>query len=182
MTIATTIPSAIAGSWIVDPTHSTLSFAVRHMVVSTYRGQLRDFDASLVADGDRMALTGSGSVRNIDVRDSALASHLLAPDFFDAERHPEIRMTSGAIAVDGESITVAAQLTIKGITRSVKLCGAIAGPVEDPFGATRLGLQLEATIDRRDYGLDWNIALSGGGWALGNEVRISAQLEFVRTD
>lgn len=182
MTIATIIPAAIAGRWTVDPTHSTLSFGVRHMVVSTYRGQLRNFDASLVLDGDQLSLAGQGDVRNIDVRDSALASHLLAPDFFDAERHPEIRMTSDVIDIDGTSITIAAQLTIKGITRSVELRGAIAGPVEDPFGATRLGLQIEATIDRRDYGLDWNIALSGGGWALGNEVTISAQLEFVRTD
>jgi polyisoprenoid-binding protein YceI len=182
MTIATNNRSTIAGNWIVDPTHSTLSFGVRHMVVSTYRGQMHNFDASLVSDGDRVSLTGSGAVRDIDVRDSTLASHVLAPDFFDAERHPEIRVTSDVIEIDGKSIVVAAQLTIKGITRSVELRGAIAGPVEDPFGATRLGLQLEATIDRRDYGLDWNIALSGGGWALGNEVTISAQLEFVRTD
>lgn len=182
MTLATTNRSAIAGSWIVDPTHSTLNFGVRHMVVSTYRGQMHSFDASLVSEGDHVSLTGKGAVRNIDVRDSVLISHLLAPEFFEAERHPEIRLTSDVIDIDGTSITVSAQLTIKGITRSVKLRGAIAGPVEDPFGATRLGLQLEATIDRRDYGLDWNIALSGGGWALGNEVTISAQLEFVRTD
>lgn len=182
MTIAIPIPSVIAGSWTVDHTHSTLSFGVRHLVVSTYRGQLRDFDASLVSDGEHVSLTGSGSVRNIDVRDNALSSHLLAPDFFDAEHHPEIRMTSDVIDIDDKSITVVAQLTIKGITRSVELRGVIAGPVEDPFGATRLGLELDATIDRRDYGLDWNIALSGGGWALGNEVTISAELEFVRTD
>lgn len=182
MTIATPIPAAIAGLWSVDPTHSTLRFGVRHMVVSTYRGQLRNFDASLVSDGDQLRLAGQGDVRTIDVRDSALASHLLAPDFFDAERHPEIRLTSDVIDIDGKSITIGAQLTIKGITHSVELRGAIAGPVEDPFGATRLGLQIEATIDRRDYGLDWIIALSGGGWALGNEVTISAQLEFVRTD
>jgi polyisoprenoid-binding protein YceI len=91
-------------------------------------------------------------------------------------------MTSDVIVIDDRSLTIAAQLTIKGITRSVELRGVIAGPVEDPFGATRLGLELAATIDRRDYGLDWNIALSGGGWALGNEVTISAQLEFVRAD
>ena len=130
MTSATTIPAAIAGRWTVDLTHSTLSFGVRHMVVSTYRGQLRNFDASMVSDGDQLSLAGKGDVRNIDVRDSALASHLLAPDFFDAERHPEIRMTSDVIDIDGKSITIAAQLTIKGITRSVELRGGIDGPVE----------------------------------------------------
>lgn len=182
MAITTPIPPAIAGSWTVDPTHSTLSFGVRHMGVSTYRGQLRDFEASSISDGEQLRLTGKGAVRNIDVRDTALASHLLAPDFFDAERHPELRMTSDVIDIGGKSITVAAQITIKAITRSVELRGAIAGPGEDPFGATRLGLQLEATIDRRDFRLDWNIALSGGGLALRDEVTISTQLEFVRTD
>jgi polyisoprenoid-binding protein YceI len=160
MTIATPIASAIAGSWTTVPAHATLSFGVRHMVVSTPQRQLRDFDASLTSDGDQLSLKGKGAVRDIDVRDRAQASHLLAPDVFDAERHPKIRMTSDVIDIDSTSITVAAQLTIKGITRSVGLRGAIAGSVEDPFGAIRVVLQLGATIDRRDYGLDWNIALT----------------------
>ena len=173
-------PRAITGTWKADPIHSTLDFALRHMVVSTYRGQLREFDATLSADDGGLRLDGAGPVRSIDVRDGNLAAHLLAPDFFDAERHPEIRLASRAVELEGDAITIVADLTIRGLTRQVTLTGSLAGPVDDPFGATRVGIDLETTIDRREFGLDWNLPLPGGGVALGQEVRISAQLELVR--
>jgi polyisoprenoid-binding protein YceI len=173
---------AITGAWRSDLTHSTVDFAVRHMVVSTYRGQLRDFDATLTVDGDALVLAGRAPVRSIDVRDEALAAHLLAPDFFDAERHPELVLESRSVELDGERVTIVADLTIRGTTRTVTLTGTAAGPIEDPFGSTRLGLALETTIDRRDFGLDYTVPLPGGGIALGFEVRIAAQLELVRGD
>jgi polyisoprenoid-binding protein YceI len=152
------------------------------MVVSTFRGELREFDASLVADEHRVALTGSGRVASIDVRDGDLVVHLLAPDFFDAERHPDIGLVSDSIRLDGESVTTTGELTIKGTAHRVQLTGSMSGPVADPFGAIRLGLDLTTTIDRRAFGLEWNVQLPGGGLALGNEVTISAQLELVRED
>jgi polyisoprenoid-binding protein YceI len=178
----TSIASPITGTWKADPIHSTLEFAVQHMVVSTYRGQLREFDATLSANGSGLRLEGTGPVRSIDVRDGHLAAHLLAPDFFDAERHAEIRLASRAIELHGDAVTIAADLTIRGITRLVTLKGSLAGPVDDPFGAKRVGIGLETTIDRREFGLDWNMPLPGGGLALGCEVQIRAQLELVRED
>jgi chromate reductase len=147
----------LAGAWRADVAHSSVRFAVAHMVVSTFRGELTEFEATFEAGADRLALTGSGRVASVTTRDDTLTAHLRAPDFFDADRYPEIRLASTSVAVAGDRVTVEAGLTIKGITRPVVLTGTLAGPVDDPFGGARLGLDLEGTIDRRDFGLDWNL-------------------------
>jgi polyisoprenoid-binding protein YceI len=173
-----TLPS---GTWRSDGIHSAVGFAVRHMVVSTFRGELPEFDVTLVAGDGEPRLEGSAPVAAITTKDPNLTAHLAAPDFFDAERHPEVRFASTAIELrpDGELI-VEGELTIKGITRPVVLLGALEGPAEDPFGGSRIGLSLEGTVDRREFDLNWNMPLPGGGLAVGNEVRLVAQVELVR--
>lgn len=178
-TVSTSLPT---GVWNADVVHSTIGFAVRHMVVSTFRGGFTDFDARLEVDGDTVVLEGTVRAGSIDARDANLTTHLLAPDFLDAADHPELRFTATRIDRDERGVTVAGDLTIKGITRPVTATGTMTDAVADPFGSTRLGLALQATIDRREFGIDWNTPLPTGGLALGNEVTLNVDLELVREE
>jgi polyisoprenoid-binding protein YceI len=161
--------------------HSHVGFAVKHMGVSTFRGRFEDYDGALRTDEDgRTRLEGSVRAGSIVVKDENLAGHLGAPDFFDTERFPEIRFAStdvrvghaGELEVDGE-------LEIKGHKHRVTARGTISGPV-DVGGAEKAGVELEAVVDRRDYGLDFNLALPGGGLAVANDVKIEVALELLR--
>jgi polyisoprenoid-binding protein YceI len=168
-------------TWRADPVHSTIGFAVTHMVVATFRGRFERYDATMVETDGSLAIAGSADASSIVVKDPDLAEHLQSPEFFDAAAHPLLRFASTAIEVGaGGTLVLVGALTVKGLTRGVRATGASKGPVEDPFGAIRRGMELEALIDRRDYGLDWNLRLPMGGLALDNEVRLLADLEFTR--
>jgi polyisoprenoid-binding protein YceI len=171
-----------AGAWRSDSIHSSLEFAVTHNVVSTFRARMTDFAATLTAaDDGAPVLEGVGRVESVVTPEPALNAHLQSPDFFDAERHPETRFRSTSIERRGEDgIVVSGELAIKGVTRPVELRGTIAGPVVGLGDAERLGLELEGTVDRTEFGLNWNAPLPNGGFAVGNEVRLSAHLELVR--
>src|SRR5205814_3570816 len=126
--------TAPAGSWNADPVHSSVGFEVRYLGVATFTGELTDFEATL-ADG---TLTGKARVASVEVKDENLKAHLQAPDFFDAERHPEVTFSGTAVArgrFDGN-------LTIKGVTRPATLEGPVTGPVTYPYGNERYGLSL----------------------------------------
>lgn len=169
----------LTGIWLADPALSSLRFAIRHMQVATFTGELRRFEAALVAGADGVSLHGSGSVASITTRDAAVAGRLLERDFFDAARHPDVGLVAAQLVIDRGAVTGEARLTMKGATRPVLLRGAIAGPVADPFGARRLGLELETEIERTAWGIGWNAPLPGGGLVLGNEVVVTAHLELV---
>ena len=171
--VAEAIPT---GTWAADPVHSTVGFAVRHMGVTPFRGGFAEFDATL-SDGQ---LAGTASVESIQTDDENLTAHLLSPEFFDAERHPVLRFESTDIRRDGNEVKVEGILTLKGEAQPVDLQGTITGPVDDPYGGTRLGLELEATIDRTDFGIDWNAELPSGGQVVANDVKLTAHLELVQ--
>jgi len=178
-TLESTTTLAPAGTrWAADPVHSNVTFEVEYAGVSTFRGSFRDFDATL----EGSALTGSALVATVDVKDEQLSGHLQSPDFFDAERHPEIvfRANELALAEDGV-VTGPGELTIKGVTKPVQLKGRLASaPSIDPFGRERLGLTLETAIDRNEFGVAWNAPNQSGGNYLGDEVTLKADLTFVR--
>lgn len=162
------------GTWTLDPVHSRIEFAVTHNGVSAFRGSFGDVTGALDADG----LTGSAKVESVAVEEPTLRGHLLSPEFFDAERFPELTFRSSAIRLDGTSVTVDGEITIKGVTQPLSLSGAIVGPVENPFGGTVLALELESVLDRRAFGIDWNMELPGGGDYLGNAVTLTGVLEL----
>jgi polyisoprenoid-binding protein YceI len=176
MTIAPVAELIPTGTWKSDPIHSSVGFAVRHMGVSPFRGGFKDFDATLF-DG---RLVGSARVESITTDDETLTGHLLSPDFFDAERHPELRFEADELRRDGDEVVVAGELTLKGETRPVELRGTISGPITDPYGNSRIGLELETTIDRTEFGIDWNAELPSGGEVLANDVELTAHLELVQ--
>jgi polyisoprenoid-binding protein YceI len=171
-----TATEQLQGTWVLDPIHSSASFAVKHMVVSTFRGRFEKFDATLT-DGK---LVGTVDVGSIVVKDENLAAHLQSPEFFDAEQYPQIRFESTAIELDGDTATLTGDLTIKGHTERVSAEGAVVGPVEDPFGNTKLGLSFQTIVDRTKFGLNWNAPLPKGGFMLANEVTLSVDLELLK--
>jgi len=164
------------GTWNADPTHSTVGFAVKHMSVGSFKGAFNEFGAQL-EDG---ALAGSAKVASVNVKDEQLNAHLQSPDFFDAERYPEITISTGPLEIENGRVTADAELSLRGITRSVQLTGTIAGPALDPYGNEHLGLDLEAEIDRTAFGVNWTADLPNGQPVAGNEVKLTAELEFVR--
>jgi polyisoprenoid-binding protein YceI len=180
-TLESTTTLAPAGTtWAADPVHSNVSFEVEYAGVSTFRGSFRDFDALL----EGSTLGGSARVASVDVKDEQLAGHLQSPDFFDAERHPEIlfNVEELTLAEDG-TVVGAGELTIKGVTKPVQLKGRLASaPSIDPFGRERLGLSLETAIDRNEFGVAWNAPNQSGGNYLGDEVTLKADLTFVRQE
>jgi polyisoprenoid-binding protein YceI len=175
-TITTSLP---AGTYTSDPVHSSTGFAVKHLL-STFRGSFAAFDATLTVgeDGD-IRLEGSVPVDSVVVKDENLVAHLQSPEFFDAEQHPRIHFESAGFEIDGPVVTVTGDLTIKGHTERVTATGSIVGPIEDPFGNTKIGLQLETVVDRTKFGLNWNAPLPKGGFMLADDVTLSVDLELV---
>jgi polyisoprenoid-binding protein YceI len=182
MSTATTTQPIAVGNWKIDTIHSHVGFAVKHMVVSTFRGQFDDYDGELFAAADGTPrLEGAVRVDSIVVKDENLAGHLKAPDFFDSASYPEIRFSSDELRVsaDGE-LEVEGDLTIKDHTHRVTARGSISGPHVDIAGNDKLGVELEVVIDRREYGLEWNAPLPKGGFALDNDVKLQVSLELVK--
>lgn len=164
------------GTWSVDPVHSSVGFAVRYTGTITFRGEFGDFDATL-SDG---RLEGAARVSSIEVDDPNLAGHLQTPDFFDAERHPELRFVSDDLQLDGGRLTARGKLTMKGVTKPVELVGTFSGPVTDAYGNERIGMDLETVVNRHDFGISWNSELPDGSPALADDVTVSAHLGLVR--
>jgi polyisoprenoid-binding protein YceI len=168
------------GTWNLDPVHSHVGFAVDYLV-GTFRGSFSPVAGALVVDEDSAAeLTGSAQAASVRVQDENLSTHLLSPDFFDAERTPDIRFRSDDVRRTGDELTVTGELTIKGITQPVELTGTIGDPIEDAYGNDRIGVTLETTVDRTQFGLNWNLPLPNGKSALANDVRLTAELYLVK--
>ena len=163
------------GTWSLDPIHSTIGFELPYLA-GTFRGQFTDVDAKLTDE----SLTGSARVASVDVKDENFSAHLQSPDFFDAERHPELSFESRELERSGEALTVRGDITIRGITKPVELSGTISEPLTDYADRERVGLKLEATVDRTEFGVNWNAPLPSGEPALANEVKLVAELYFVR--
>jgi polyisoprenoid-binding protein YceI len=164
------------GTWTLDPVHSSIGFAVRHSGVMTFRGDFAEFDAKLV-DG---RLEGTAKVASVRVDDPNLTGHLQTPDFFDAEQFPELRFVSRTITRDGDRVTIDGDLTMRGVTNPVEIAGTITGPITDGYGNQRLGLDVETTVNRRDYGINWQMDLPSGEPALADDVTITANVALVQ--
>jgi polyisoprenoid-binding protein YceI len=180
-TLESTRTALPTGTWTSDATHSTIDFTVKHMLVGKFRASVPTFAATLVADEAGAKLEGTAVVASIVASDDNLSAHLSSPDFFDAERYPELRFTATSIRVDGDDVTAGGDLTVRGITLPIELKGELSGPAEDPYGNTRLGLDLTTTFDRTKFGLEFNAPMPGGGFILSNDVKVTAQLELVRS-
>jgi len=175
-TTETTTIGLPTGVWAVDRVHSSIGFAVRHSGVMTFKGTFDEYVARL-EDG---RLEGTAKVASVRVDDPQLAGHLQTPDFFDAELHPELRFVSHSLEREGDRVSIAGELTLRGTTNPVELAGTISGPITDAYGKQRLGLELETTVNRRDYGINWGMELPSGEPMLADDVTITADLALVQ--
>lgn len=168
-----------AGTWTVDPVHSSIQFGITHSGVATFRSGFNSYDAKLEG-GDSPQLTGSVEVASIDIEEEQFKGHLMTPDFFDAEKHPRLSFASTELTVaDDGSVRLSGELEIRGEKRGVNAAGRFGKVPAYLDGRERLGLSLEVAIDRHDFGVNWNADLPNGGRALEDEVAINVELQFV---
>ena len=168
-----------AATWGVDPVHSTAGFSIKYMV-SSFKADFAKVDAALDTTGDTPKLTGSVDPASIQLKDENFHAHLQSAEFFDTENHPAITFESTDFRTDGDELVVDGNLTIKGDTRPVEARGVLVDPHEDPWSNTRLGVTLEASIDRSHFGITWNNPLPKGGLALANDVKLHVDLQLVQ--
>jgi polyisoprenoid-binding protein YceI len=167
------------GTWTVDPVHSSISFAVTHNNVATFRSGFDAYAASLTG-GEEPKLEGSVDVASIDIDEAQLKGHLMSPDFFDAERFPKLTFTSDRFDVaDDGTVRLAGQLEIKGNVREVEATGRFGELPADLGGNPRVALSVSTAVDRRDFGIEFNADLPSGGQVLEWEVAINVDLELI---
>ena len=168
-----------AGTYAVDPVHSSITFAITHNGVATFRSGFSDYEARLTG-GEAPALEGSVDVSSIEVDDEQLKGHLLSPDFFDASRYPRASFRSSELSVaDDGSVLLRGELEIRGEVREVEASGKFGQLGADLAGNARIGLSIAATVDRRNFGLAWNAELPSGGEVLDYAVAVAVELELV---
>lgn len=173
---ATVIP---AGTWSIDQAHSAVEFHIKHLGLATVIGRAPVVSGT-IEGGDAASIAGTVEVSSITTFDDSRDGHIQSPEFFDADRYPELSFESSSIAANGNALEVDGTLTIKGVTKPVKLTGTFAGSAQDPWGNERIGMDLEAVVDRTEWGLDWNAPLPGGGFLLPDEAKLTATLSAVK--
>lgn len=170
--------------WSLDPSHSSVEFAVKHMVISSTKGRFQDF--AVDADIDEANLAASRATvtieaATVDTRDERRDEHLRSADFFDAANHPQITFVTKRLEPRGGSdYRIVGDLTIRGVTKEVALDGEVSGPVKDPWGGTRLGLSASGKVNRKEFGLVWNGVLETGGVLVGDDVKMNIETELVK--
>ena len=178
--VTTLIP---AGTWNIDPAHSRVGFAVKHLGIATVRGYFGAFEGSLATDGDIAGATITATVdaASIDTNEEQRDAHLRSADFFDAEAHPQLTFRSTAIrAADDDEFTVAGELTMRGVTRPVELTAEVQGLETDPWGNERVGIELTGKLSRGEYGMTFNQALGSGNVLVSDTVRIALDVSLVK--
>jgi polyisoprenoid-binding protein YceI len=179
---ATNLQAIPAGVYNVDPAHSNVGFEVRHMGIATVRGKFGAFEGTIDASGDAPVLEGSVDVATVDTGETNRDGHLKGPEFFDVDQHPRVTFngTTTEAGADGR-VTLKGEITMKGVTKPLELTGEIAENGEDPWGNQRIGLELSATIDRRDFDLTWNQTLPNGNLLVSNEVKLLVSVSAVKS-
>ncbi|HEY4130790.1 MAG TPA: YceI family protein [Gemmatimonadaceae bacterium] len=171
-------------TWNVDPTHAELGFAVRHLMLSTVRGRFGAVTGTVKVDEDNpknSKIDVTVDVTSIDTRQEMRDNHLRSADFFDAATHPSLHFVSKRIDGDiDDEFKVVGDLTIRGTTREVTLDVTMQGRAQDPWGNERAGFEAKGKINRTDFGLNWNQALEAGGVVVGDEVKMTIDVELVR--
>ena len=188
MTVQTTQAlDTLTGTWDIDPAHSSLEFAAKHAMVTTVRGRFGDFTGVLhldAADPAKSTAEVTIDVDSLDTRSGQRDEHLRSADFFDVANHPRItfRSTRAAAGKRDDEYRMWGDLTIRGVSREVELELTFTGSAQDPWGKTRAGFEGRTTVNRKDWGLTWNVALEAGGILVGDKVRLSLDVAAVKRE
>jgi polyisoprenoid-binding protein YceI len=172
--------------WNIDVAHSTAEFSIRHLMISTVKGRFSDIEGYIEGEPENLesgSVSVSLDVSTVDTRQSDRDTHLRSADFFDVEKFPKMTFQSTKITPSGNNrYQVSGDLTIHGVTRAETFDVTFEGRAKDPWGGERAGFSGSATINRKDYGLQWNVALEAGGVMVGDQVKINVEIEAVRQD
>ena len=174
--------SSIAGTWVIDPSHSRLGFETRHAVITKVRGHFVDFEGTVVIGDDTAASTVNISAKldSIDTGSADRDGHLKSADFFDTENTNELVFESTGIKATGDTFVVTGNLTIKGVTNSIDIAVDATGTAVDPFGNTRAGFEGTSELSRKDFGLTWNVALETGGFLVSDNVKLQLDISAIK--
>jgi polyisoprenoid-binding protein YceI len=177
------VSSYAADEYLIDSAHTQIGFKVKHMVVTTVQGKFNEFTGTVFYDEKdvtKSSVQGTIKVASIDTDNPKRDEHLRSADFFDAANFPEITFKSKKIVKQGDGLVAIGDMTIRGVTKEIKVPFTINGKVVDPWGKTRVGLDATASINRQDFGVSWNKTLDNGGVVVSNEVKIEINAEFIK--
>ena len=171
-----------AGVWNLDASHSSVEFTVRHIMVSKVRGHFEKFTANITIDEDvtKSSVSASIEAASITTRDEARDNHLKSADFFESDKYPTIDFVSTAIRPNGDDWKLVGNLTIRGITKPIELDLEFNGTQPDPYGGVRTGFSATGELSRKEFGIEWNAAVDGGGVVVGDKVTINLEVELVK--
>jgi polyisoprenoid-binding protein YceI len=182
--MSTTTPTALpTGTWTIDPAHSKVGFAVKHMGIATVRGEFTEFEGTLEIAEDLSSAKAYGTVKaqSVDTNEPQRDDHLRSPDFFDAAQFPELRFESTSIeALDDEEFRITGKLTIHGVTNDIVLHADLQGTDTDPWGNERVGLEVTGQLARGDYGMKFNQALGSGNMLVADKVKLALDISAVK--
>lgn len=174
---------ATTTNWAIDPSHSEIQFKVKHMVITTVTGSFTEFNGSAESadDFENASISFEANVHSINTNSEQRDGHLKSADFFEADKYPKLTFASTKFTNTGDDkFDLVGDLTIKGITKSVRLAVEYTGTVKDPYGQTKAGFELRGKINRKDFGLTWNALTEAGGALVSEEVRLEANLQLVK--
>lgn len=173
------IPGYKAGTWVIDPSHSEVSFSVRHLLISKVKGKFEKFDATFVTGENPLdsSVTASAEVASVNTNDENRDGHLRTNDFFDAPAHPQLTFVSTGVRQSGDDFLVDGDLTIKGVTKPVTFNFEFGGFGADLYGNYKAGATATTKVNRNDFGVSWNAPLEAGGVLVGDEVTITIDLQ-----
>jgi polyisoprenoid-binding protein YceI len=177
----TGIPGYVAGTWSIDPVHSEVGFAARHMMVSKVRGKFRTFSGQIVTGADPLdsSVTAEIDLNSIDTGHDQRDGHLRSADFFEVETYPTMTYQSTGVRRNGDGYVLDGKLTLKGVTRDVPLTLELNGFGPDPYGGTRAGFTATAEINRSDFGVNFSAVMETGGAVVSDKVTIQLEIEAV---
>ncbi|HET6875150.1 MAG TPA: YceI family protein [Acidimicrobiales bacterium] len=185
MTDTATTTGLLTGTYAIDPTHTRIGFVARHAMVTKVRGSFNQFEGTGTYDAEeptRSSLSLTIDAKSIDTRNADRDAHLRGNDFFDMDTYPEIRFVSTKVEqLDAETYRVTGDLTIKDVTKPVSIDFEVSGPVQDPWGNTRIGLEGKSEINRKDWGVNFNVALEAGGLLVSDKITLEFEVAAVKT-
>ncbi|MCU1514689.1 MAG: polyisoprenoid-binding protein [Microbacteriaceae bacterium] len=174
-----THPDYRTGTWKLDPTHSELSFSVKHLKISKVKGTFETWDVTVVTgeNPNDTTIEATVDVASVNTKQADRDNHLRTSDFFLVEAHPNMTFKSTSIALKGDDLTIEGDLTLRGVTLPVTLKGEFGGVITDDYGRTKAGAAVSTVINRQEFGVSWNAALEAGGFTLGDDVTITIDLQ-----
>ena len=169
--------------WAIDPVHSEIGFKVKHMMFTNVSGKFGTYEATIATEDDNFenaTIEFSADIDSINTNNTDRDNHLKSGDFFDAENHPKLTFKASSFTKDGADYELIGDLTLRGVTKSVKFPVEFSGLMKDPWGNTKAGLNISGKINRKDWGLNWNSALETGGVLVGEEVKLDIELQLIK--